>query len=356
MTSGNFHERRRERGARARRVLWLLALVPGIMMAPRAGAQTPQMPSKRAVRLELSSEVQGCRPEAALRAEVAKLMRRSEPFTPDAAATLAIAVRRQGRALVADARLRDEAGAVLWSEEMVAPDGQCATLVTDLALAIAIELGPEGLPPCPPAVAPPAPEPPATRSPSPGMPGAPSPPVADARALLARAPGPERVASSLRLEVGTGAVALLGLTPRPGAGAAAVVRLRWPTLSIGLEGRRLLPADARGASGSALGVDALSGMLVGCWHRGWFEACGLVEVGVLGVRDAAARADDTFALATTGARVGVEVPIWRGLRARAHADVALTLTPTRLRVNERVVWTSPRFVGGPGAGLVASFW
>jgi len=339
----------RKRTPPSRALRALIALLVSIIEIPDASAQKAR---GSAVRLEVAPEAAACIAEEALRAEVARPIG-TEPFVRDAAVTLFVALHRRGSALLARALLRENTGKLLWQTEIEEPSGQCSKLLADLGLAIAIELMPEDLPACP--------VPPVQSAPE-GSPARPPEPSARASGQgLRRAPRAAPASSpaeqpELRFEMGVSAVASLGFTPSPGVGSAGLLRLRWPSLSLGVEARAFAPATAEEARAAPFTVEALSGMAVGCGHQGIFLGCGLLEVGRLRARGSGALAEDEFALVTAGGRTGIEVPIWRGLRARAYADVAFGFTPTRILVDERDAWALPWLSGSAGAGLVSSFW
>jgi hypothetical protein len=323
-----------------RRRAALLGLVVFSLARRSAGALPPGEVSTARLEYALAPGARACPAEAALRAGVAARLGH-DPFRPDAPSRLAVAVRRRGAGFAAAIQLRDAAGAVIWQDEL--QDDRCAALIEAVALAIAIELAPDPAcpdpPPCPPA----APCPPPPASPPPCAPAAPAP---------RSPPAPPR---ALRFELGAGLLTSLGLTPSPGLGGAGFVRFRWSDVSIALEGRALAPAPVRADRGTPLDVASLAALAAPCAHLGYFSGCGLAQLGALDVSGERVRSRDRFLLAAAGGRVALDIPLWRGLAARAHADVLVTFSPTTLLVNEHEVWTTPRLSGAAGAGLSMSF-
>ena len=88
----------------------------------------------------------------------------------------------------------------------------------------------------------------------------------------------------------------------------------------------------------------------------WWKlyGCGVVEMGRLwteGEGIAIPSREDSQVYASTGPRLGVEVPFAPHLRLRVFGEIFGILMPVEIPVDECPVWTAPRVAGGVGAGF-----
>jgi hypothetical protein len=247
---------------------------------------------------------------------------------------LRVILSRQGTQNRADATLVKATGAALWGGEYQ-DRIDCPTLVQNIVLVIRIGIGVDS-PFSPPPAPPPRP---------------PLPPVVVAAAPLKPPPAP-----SPKVRVGVGTGIAFGVAPAAAAGFSLSLGLRWPGVSLSLEGRADLPA-----SSDALGLrtSLLAATLAPCvhvWEYG--AACGLVTVGTL----RSSRLDDTpgaspmsSAYVGAGLRLGLEVPFAGRWTARLSGDLVAAVVPTIARVNTVERWRSAAVSGGPGVGLLVNF-
>ena len=260
----------------------------------------------------------------------------------DGASPTRLVVRAQGDGTrhAGSAELRDGAGALLWSVAVGPLAQDCAAVMDALALSIAIKLGPP------------------RRAPAQaggrlfGVEGesaaAPIEPDGVAPAV-ARAP--------LRFRVGAGAALELATAPGLALGLSLDVGLRWPSFSLSLEGRAVLPSSGTVTGGTEVTTSRFTGAVVPCGHFfGYLIVCGLVTVGATrGTSNAQHPQSGAAAYAATGARVGVEVPLTSHLALRFALDGMGVLARPVLRIDGRNVWTAPPASASAGGGLVASF-
>src|SRR6185295_16107305 len=208
-----------------------------------------------------------------------------------------------GRGLRYEVALLDGAGQRGGKRELSTPGGDCGELASAMELAISIAIDPMVVTraaPAPPHPPTPPPQPPAP----PPLPAAPAPAAAVAA----------RPASPASLEAGVGVQATVGSAPGPAMGLAAWAGLRWPRVSISVEGRADFAGGTAQSAGAAPGrVEAslLLGGFVPCVHRGAVLACAILAAGALqgtGVGVAEPRKETTLYVAA-GARIGARVHV-----------------------------------------------
>jgi hypothetical protein len=309
--------------------------------APALAAPASALPARAAVRLAYTRTPAAarCPPEQLVRDEVARRLG-YDPFVPDAAdqltLTLSLARTRDGASFVAAAELRDPAGALRFQETLRDPG--CAALVSAMATSIALELTPISRPAPPLSPAPPAPAGADARSAPPGP-----------ATALARGP---------RLQMALSSSFAVGATPSTAAGLAWSIGGRWPSVSVGLEGRGLVSTSSR-IENMLVQTSYLASAVAICGHAGPFFGCGRVEAGALifdpehGYR---VTPEDHFALGLA-ARGGAEWAVDERFAVRGYADLLGPLTRTHLRDLDtgRILWSTPRASLAFGLGVVATF-
>jgi len=196
---------------------------------------------------------------------------------------------------------------------------------------------------------------PADLPPSPVSAPAPAPvPTAPVRAETPPVPA---AASRPLFRIGAAPLLAFEITPGFAAGVALDAAIRWPSVSLGLEGRLLL------ASTDAPGVEAAIRTTLGavaavpCLHLSWFFSCGLFELGAMrftGGDNVHPETRDPF-VAAGGLRAGVEWAFSEHFAARGFVDGSCVFTRTTLVYDKQEVWETPPLFGGLGVGLTAAF-
>jgi hypothetical protein len=244
---------------------------------------------------------------------------------------LRVTLSRQGTQNRADATLVNAAGAVLWVGEYQ-DRITCSTLVRNIVLVIRIGIGVD-----------------APFSPPPSAP--PPPPVLPP--VVVEAPPKLPLSRWPKVRVGLGTGIAFGVAPAAAVGFSLSLGLRWPGVSLSVEGRGDLPAanDALGLRTSL--ISATLAPCVHVWEYG--AACGLLTVGSL----RAARFDESAPLSSpylgAGVRLGLEVPFAGRWAARLSGDLVAAVVPTIVRVSTVERWRSAAVAGGPGIGLLVNF-
>ena len=98
--------------------------------------------------------------------------------------------------------------------------------------------------------------------------------------------------------------------------------------------------------------------LVPCYHWRWLATCAVVGGGALfgkGVHITDPTSSQS-AFFVAGARLGVEVPLYRFLALSISADALAHLTSVDFHLTDRTpLWTTPSLSGAFALGLVANF-
>jgi len=295
-----------------------------------------------------------CPDEQTIRAGIADRLG-YEPFDGIAALHVSAVLARAGQTLEAKIELGDGNGGIQARRKLVSRQRDCMELAAAVELAIAIAIDPigrekKGRPAT-------APEPPPIAPTSDAQGALPAWEIIEVRA----APQPSAPLAGappvpLVLQVAVGAHAAYGVAPAPALGGAVQVAARRGSLSLGIEGRADLPAQAALRTGS-VSTSLLQASLMPCGHRGIFAACLMISGGIMrasgrGLVDAQ---PTTLPQAALGARLAIEVPLGSALFLDLHGDLVAPLVQSVLRVSGETVWTSPSLSAAGGGGLGARF-
>jgi hypothetical protein len=153
-------------------------------------------------------------------------------------------------------------------------------------------------------------------------------------------------------------VIAFGVAPATAVGFSLALGLRWPVVSLSVEGRGDLPAAS---DGLGIRTSLLAATLAPCVHvLSYGAACGLLTVGTLRsslLEDTLATTHTSSAYVAAGVRLGLEVPFAGRWIARVSGDLVAAVVPTIVRVGLPKVerWRSPTVAGGPGIGLLVNF-
>ncbi|MEP7127034.1 MAG: hypothetical protein ABJE95_39240 [Byssovorax sp.] len=321
-----------------------------ILGASDARAEPPRRPSAR-LEYDRKKGAEQCPDEAELRAYVAARLGR-DPFTADSSRRVVSTVARKGRGFVGTMDLFEN-GEKSWSQGPI-EDPSCTRLVDEiLALAIVINLSE---PPAAPPAATSLPASPLAPTPSPPPAEKPTPPVDQPTAAV------DPDAPRLRLAFGSGIE--LGDGPTPSPVFSLNVGVRWPVVSIALEGRTDLPLTGTGASGVQVQTHVVAGAVMMCLHASslYLYGCGVFAVGVQRGGDVRSPAGySSTAYAGAGGRGGVEIPVTPRFAVQLTADLLAAINPIAIRSQPhdgdplREIWRSTPVAGAVQGGLVAFF-
>ena len=280
-----------------------------------------------------------------------------DPVRDDATWRVTVAVNPgPGRIIQATMELRDPAGNVVWKDHKKARFDDCDTLVSGVALSIRISIDhrvppiqPKPEPPPEPAVPESKPEPeptalePVVAKP---MPATPEPALAVERPVPEEPSEPR--AKRPKVRAGLGTTFALGDAPDASVGLSAQVGIRWPSVSVTLEGRGNMPADDQDLSTSRI-----AGLVVPCGHVWILVGC---VVGTVGRQHASNEMDDGNAwYGGVGGRGGIEVPFAGSFAVRLTGDVVGTTPSASVKVGDSERWDTPTVSAVFSAGIMAEF-
>ena len=272
-----------------------------------------------------------------------------QPFSPDGKHRVSIRLRAASARVNGHAEVTRAGQSSPGVRALESPIEDCESLVSALAVAVAIALDPvrSAGPPLEepsPAIGPPpeAPEPPlVVASPSPDSPAREAPSRDSHRSFF----GAVSAAGSV------------GLLPGLSMGGAVGVGLRLEAISVEIAGRaETMPSAVRVASGDRLEATTLSALLAPCAHLHRWSACGVGRAGVIQGRapDVVAPTLGSSLFGTVGVRVGYELPLSAMVALRALASAEVPLVRTALVVSGAEVWTAPPAMAGVEMGVVVS--
>lgn len=245
----------------ARAALGLAAALTLVALGHRAHADPPTRPpdwqwhrrDQRVVAgLELkytlspAAVARACEDEEWFRTRIATLLGGMDPFKPatPSYAPVAIPFKRlevsivlRWPALVGTMDWFDAGGSVIHHREIVQPASNCGYVTQDLVAATYLWIS-WHTPPLPELTSPSPPKPP-----PPALPGAPAPPT------LIESPRP-------LFRIGAAPLLTLEITPGLAAGVALDAAVRWPFVSLGLEGRLLFSTSPEAAGVEGADIDA----------------------------------------------------------------------------------------------------
>jgi hypothetical protein len=325
----------------------------GLVALPLFGAATAMAgdPPERvalAISYELPEGLTGCPGADEFSALVAARLG-YDPFAAEASWRVAVRIEPDASGLRGSFRLeRPEQGQT--ERTLRAGAGECGELATALALGLSVTVDRARR------EEPSAPPPPAAPRPAPSV-RAPieAPPR---RADVSRS---EATASGRPSRLGVAATAAIhaatGTSPGITGGAAAGVRVRIGSFSLGVEGRADLPTSQLDAAGTGARASLFGATVAPCAH---LRAASLCAVGLFGglrgeaVELAESKSHTSF-YSAAGVRIGVELPLGETVALIARSEVLATLTRTTLRSAGEPIWATPVAAGTLGIGAQVDF-
>lgn len=274
-----------------------------------------------------------------------------DPFFPFAEITVTADIRRAAHRLTGRVVLVDEHGIIRGSREMAVAEGECAELVSSMALAVSIALDSLTIPERTSAQpsAPPPEDPPPDR---------PSPPASTAAPVTAEKPAsPPPRASATRTRarplVGVSALGAAGSAPSATAGLALTGGLQWRFVSGEVEARADLPASTDGPAGGGIRARLLSLSALPCLHGALVYACATLAVDMIRAHgiDVASPREASAVFLAAGGRIGIEKSLTSAVFARGYVDLVVPFSRPTLRVAGADVWSPSIPSGAVGLGI-----
>jgi hypothetical protein len=318
----------------------LLVALPARAERPRDAVTLEYLPSPATVAL--------C-PEAGFLALEVQLRLGYELFQASAPNHLTVKVDRANGRFRSIGEMRDDAGNVILAKTHSEID--CTAALISMAISVSIKFTRPPEPPEPPEPSPPVTDPP--EEPEPAELPPPSPPTPEPAAPTL----PER----RRFEAGVTSVFSIGIAPSVLGGVGWFVGVRWPAVSVALEGRALFAPDATIEQatmndGYHFEFAAVSG--VGCYHRTEAFGCLRIEAGNLWFgKDGVVVNPSRLPVVDLGFRLGSDWPVTPWLAIRAYADVSLRLHSNIIQTTSAylTVWRQPFLSGSLGLGPIFTF-
>lgn len=269
-------------------------------------------------------------------------------FQPTGSKHLTVKVDRTSGMFRAVGEMRDDEGKILFAGTYPAMD--CTFAVFSVAVGVSVHYAelPEPPPPS-------EPEPPSVAKPEPDA--EPEPEPAEPPPPVVAAPLPER----RRLQGGVASVFSIGNAPSVLGGVGWFVGVRWPSVSLALEGRALFApsatlGQARVRDGYHLGMTAISG--TSCYHPTWVFVCARAEVGSLSFGNSGVSLSPSrMAVLGLGFRFGGDWTLTSWVALRAYFDIMGQPLTGRLTTDatKRAVWSQTGLSGSIGVGPVFTF-
>jgi hypothetical protein len=271
-------------------------------------------------------------------------------FQPTGSKHLTVKIDRMSGMFRAAGEMRDDEGNVLFTGTYPAMD--CTFAVFSIAVALSVHYA--ELPEPPPPPSPPEAPPPGVPEPDPEpAPAEPVPPP------VAAAPLPEL----RRFQAGVSSVFSIGNAPSVLGGVGWFVGVRWPSVSLALEGRALFAPSATIATATRLArysaeFSAISGS--GCYHPAWAFACVRAEVGNLTFDNPSkgfSFPSSHITVLGLGFRFGGERTLTSRLALRAYFEIAFQpLSGAFHEVpSNHTVWSQTGLAGSLGLGPTLAF-
>ena len=317
----------------------LLVALPARAERPNDAATLEYLPSPATVAL--------C-PAAEFLALEVHIRLRYALFQPSAPNHLTVKVDRANGRFRSIGEMRDDDGKVIFARTYSEID--CTAALVSMAIGVSIQFTKPPEPPEPSPAEPPPPSPPEPSPPSPPPPQPVAPPGAST-------PLPER----RRFQAGVAAVFSVGTAPTVVGGVGWSVGVRWPSVSVALEGRALFAAAATIKESPVRdGYDfvfvAISGS--GCYHPSWLLVCARAEIGNLSFGNTSVEfGPSSMAILGLGVRLGGDWKLTSRLVLRAYADILGQPLSGHLNTisGKQSVWNQAGLSGSVGLGPILTF-
>ncbi len=304
---------------------------------PAAPVHPAVMPSRLAY--ERAPGVEACPDERAAGAILTSLL---GPGAVDSTASrhIRLLLRRRpspAREVEGHIELHDENGRRIWESDQSAGENDCRTLIASLALALRVASASLSPPP------PPAPGAEGASELPTVVRGIPSPPpFFPGPAFFPRAPPFDpRTADTSRIpsfRLWGSTAAVFGSAPSTAPRLSLGVGLRWPHLTLSIEGRSVLPSRGH-FRGYQLEIVRWEGAFVPCVGAGVLFACGLLTFGGLWSKLSGVRRDNGGWFHTSaGGRAGIDLEIFSSLGISTYVDVEGSFSSTGIRMDSYAAW------------------
>ena len=316
----------------------LLVALPARAERPNDAATLEYLPSRATVAL--------C-PKADFLALEVRLRLGYELFQPSAPNHLTVKIDRANGRFRSIGEIRDDDGKVIFARTYSEID--CTAALFSMAMSVSIQFtrAPEDPAPSPQE---PPPSTPQERPPSTPERPEPEPPLP-----------PRPVPARRRVEAGVASVFALGIAPSTLGGVGWFIGVRWPSVSLALEGRALFAPSATLArpavrDGYRFGFAGVSG--TACYQPAWAYVCAQAEIGSLFIDNTGTENNNNRQpVISFGFRGGVDRALTPRIAIRAYAEVSFQPRQLTVRTTatNTLVWSQPFAAGSLGVGPVFTF-
>lgn len=318
-------------------------VLPSVVSAPAKSALE--------VRLEYTAPAGiGCPSEAEFRAAIVERLD-LDPFVQDATRTVEVEIAPASGRLNGQVRWVDRDGVLEGQRHFDAGPTDCSGLARNMAFAITVQLQLLGRPTDD---APPS----AAEMEASGEPTETPRPSPDAAATQAAPTPASTPASDFELGAGVGPFVVSGWTPDVAFGGRLTFVGRGPRFLVQLAFEASLPQrHDTDEAGAGFETSVLAASAAPCYRWPVVEACPVLRVGQVRARGFGVDQPQSprGTLWEIGFRLGAGRPLMESLEGKAYLELAYTLSPWTVRLDERSVFTPPSFVVLGGIDLMAFF-
>jgi hypothetical protein len=314
------------------------------------------------IHYSVDDSTRGCWDEAEFRRRVAQRIG-YDPFRDEAPINVRVHVGGASNAVDGHVEWRKSSGALMGERRFVAKDGDCKNLLTEMSFSVGLQI--ELLRPKTGDAATasqPAPDPSAGQTATaaggseagpakdPTVAPRPAPPAKREDAdKVSRAQDGDREATATGSSpwsgwVGLGPALAWRVSPAATADARLFVGTRISDFSFEVAAEATYPSTQSRWDQSGFRQNLIGASLAACGHHQWLSACGLGRanaVRVSGVGVTKPRSPMGF-VAQAGLRVAATVWLGQAWFVAGHVDGLASLNPSRVELNDGIVWDMPR--------------
>ncbi len=342
------------------------------------------------LRYQVDASTRGCWDEVKFRRGVARRIG-YDPFKGDAPLVVGIHVGGTAQAVDGKVEWHDSGGASVGERTFVAKDGNCGKLMTEMSFAVSLQIeflrmkSPKAEtdhvdvpPPSPPLnpgsgpsssgdeslAAPPGPDVPPEQTPSPPAPATEAVPEPDTAEKQPPQVPPEKLVSApsepsppWSMWAGGGPSLAWRLSPALTAEGRLFFGLGQRHLSFELAVEATYPSTFNRWDGSGFRQMLIGTTLAVCGPIDWFSACALgraSQVRITGLGVDQPRTPNGF-VGQAGARLAATFHLAGPWSLATHFDGLVLLTPSRVHLNQAIVWEMPRLGALAGIDVLARF-
>lgn len=324
-----------------------IALIAAVaLQAGQAPAAAAAPPKRYRLKYTVAPGLR-CPARAQVKSEVASRMAH-EPWSRRARRVIHVQVTSSLKGMVARIWIRKASGRKVGRRTFRSVEGDCNEVMEHVAFHLALVLDPLSLRRPRPKFKPPPP----VKPPVQPTPPTPTPRIRARAAVVAR--------GHLALSVG-GVFALGAAAGNVSGGLTAQVRYRFWKMSVGVEGRVDLPAqaDIEGVPDGRIETTLITASVLPCFHRRWLAVCGVLTAGSIRGQPRGLRNPkiETLPYLAGGVRAGAELALSSTFSFRVYGDLVVPAPVTfeAEKPTGKIFWTTPPVNGAVGVALAAGF-